>query len=75
MEQGADVRKRWLISGYARGDLAGAYWGIASKLASYPYQTPAATYPEDLITNEISQIRIDPDEFSEGEQAVLENHG
>ena len=75
MEQGADVRKRWLISGFVRGDLEGTYWGIASKPANYPYQTAAATYSEDLITNEISQIRIDLDEFSEGEQAVLENHG
>jgi NTE family protein len=75
MEQGADIRKRWLISGYVRGDLEGTYWGISSKPANYPYPTPAATYPEELISNEISQIRIDLDEFSDGEQAVLENHG
>jgi len=75
MEQGADVRKRWLISGFVRGDLEGTYWGIASKPANYPYQPAAATYPEELIADEISQIRIDLDDFSEGEQAVLENHG
>lgn len=75
IEQGVEVRKRWLISGFLRGDLEGTYWGIASKPSNYPTPTPPTAYPEDLIAGEISQVRIDLDEFSEGERAVLENHG
>jgi NTE family protein len=75
VEQATNIRKRWLISGFIRGDLEGTYWGIASKPSNYPNPAPPEAYPEQLIANEISQVRIDLDEFSEGERAVLENHG
>ncbi|MDF2696994.1 MAG: putative esterase of the alpha-beta hydrolase superfamily, partial [Labilithrix sp.] len=34
-----------------------------------------AGYPDELIAEVISQVRIDLDEFSDAEIAVLENHG
>jgi NTE family protein len=75
LEQATEVRKRWLISGFLRGDLDGAYWGIASKPAHYPYRPPVGPYDSDLIRDPISQVRIDLDVFSEDERAVLETHG
>ena len=75
LEQATEVRKRWLIAGFLRGDLDGAYWGIASKPAHYPYRPPVGPYDSDLIRDPISQVRIDLDVFSEGERAVLETHG
>lgn len=79
LEQATDVRKRWLIHGFRRGDVDGAYWGIASLPSNYPPPAPGdpdvTGYPDDLITRRISQVRIDLDRFAEGEMAVLENHG
>ncbi len=72
LEQATDVRKRWLVSNFIAGELDGAYWGIASRPSSYG---SAAGYSDDLITRVISQVRIDLDEFSDAEIAVLENHG
>jgi NTE family protein len=75
LEQATDVRKRWLISNFILGQLEGAYWGIASNPANYPYKPPVDVYSGPFITNVIAPIRIDLDVFSEGERAVLENHG
>jgi NTE family protein len=75
LEQATEVRKRWLISGFLRGDLEGTYWGIASKPAHYPYRLPVGPYDSELIRDPISQVRIDLDAFSKGERAVLETHG
>jgi NTE family protein len=72
LEQATDVRKRWLIANFVLGELQGAYWGIGSFPSSYGSE---AGYPDDLIQNVISQVRIDLDEFSDAEIAVLENHG
>jgi NTE family protein len=74
LEQATEVRKRWLISNFIAGKLDGAYWGIASKPSNYKLPKSIA-YPEDLIRDSIAPIRIDLDEFTEGEIAVLENHG
>jgi NTE family protein len=74
LEQSTDVRKRWLISSFLRGEYAGAYWGIASMPGHYGYE-PDFGYSEELIRDCISQVRIDFDSFSEGEIRVLENHG
>ncbi|MGH7628034.1 MAG: patatin-like phospholipase family protein [Gemmatimonadales bacterium] len=71
--QARGLRKRWLIAGYLKGDLLGAYWGIGSVAAHY--QSPLAHYPEDLVDDVISEVRTDLDAFSEAEIAVLENHG
>jgi NTE family protein len=80
LEQGVDIRKRWLVSSFMRGDLEGSYWGIASEPANYDfdrdaYDPPLCVYSERLIRDVISQIRIDFDAFSKPEIAVLENHG
>jgi NTE family protein len=75
LEQATDVRKRWLIASFLRGDLEGTFWGIGSRPANYPYDPGVPLYPEELIRDAISQVRIDLDPFSEGERAVLENHG
>jgi len=74
LEQATEVRKRWLISNFLANQLQGAYWGIASKPSSYHLETEHA-YSEELIRDYIAPIRIDLDVFSEGEIAVLENHG
>ena len=80
LEQAVDIRKRWLVASYIRGDLEGSYWGIASEPANYEfspkaYDPPVYAYSTELIREVISQIRIDFDAFSEAEIAVLENHG
>lgn len=74
LEQATDVRKRWLISNFVTGNLEGAYWGVAGAAEDYPQpSTPA--YSKAFVRDFIAPIRIDLDVFSEGERAVLENHG
>jgi NTE family protein len=80
LEQATDVRKRWLISNFIAGHLEGAYWSMSSLPESYEhdpraYEPELRAYPRELIEDAISQVRIDLDRFSEGEIAVLENHG
>ncbi|MGH3104757.1 MAG: patatin-like phospholipase family protein, partial [Gaiellaceae bacterium] len=80
LEQATDVRKRWLISSFIRNELEGAFWSINSLPTHYEhdpkaYDPPVHAYPDRLIAAAISQVRIDLDAFSEGEAAVLENHG
>lgn len=75
LEQATEVRKRWLVSDFIRGELQGAYWGIASKAESYEHEPPPGAYAPKLIRDFIAPIRIDLDVFSPGEIAVLENHG
>jgi NTE family protein len=74
LEQSTEVRKRWLISSFIRGDYDGAYWGIGS-LPGHYVDDSAPGYSAKFICECISQIRIDFDSFSEGEICVLENHG
>lgn len=74
LEQATEVRKRWLISNFIAGQLSGAYWDIAGAASSYPIpSTPA--YSPAFVRDFIAPVRIDLDAFSEGERAVLENHG
>ena len=75
LEQATEVRKRWLVSNFIDEKMHGAYWGIASRPASYELDPPPKAYSEGFIRNFIAPIRIDLDEFSPGEIAVLENHG
>jgi NTE family protein len=77
LEQATEVRKRWLVAGFIEDKLEGAYWGIASRPASYelePEPEPPA-YSYALIRDFIAPVRIDLDVFTPGEIAVLENHG
>jgi NTE family protein len=75
LEQTTDVRKRWLISSFLRGDLAGTYWGIGSLPGHYGHDSEPKAYSDDFVADYISQVRIDFDAFSDGEICVLENHG
>jgi NTE family protein len=75
LEQATDLRKRWLISSFISGLLYGAYWGIGSTPSRYPAAHEVPTYGDGLVRESIAPIRIDLDVFSEGERAVLENHG
>jgi len=75
LEQATEVRKRWLLSSFMRGDLEGAYWGIASKPSHYELEPAPTSYSDDFVERFIAPVRIDIDAFSEGEIGVLENHG
>jgi NTE family protein len=71
--QAIAMRKRWLMSDLAAGVLQGTYWGVAG--APSRYDTAAQGYSKDLAMKVIGTIRTDLDPFTEGEMAVLENHG
>jgi NTE family protein len=75
LEQATDVRKRWLVSSFIKRELEGTYWGIDSLPRHYGNDLPRGVYSDDLIRDVVSQVRIDLDKFSQGEIAVLENHG
>jgi NTE family protein len=74
LEQATEVRKRWLISNLAAGQLEGAYWSVASTADDFPQPSKPA-YSKRFVRESIAPIRIDLDAFSAGERAVLENHG
>src|SRR5439155_22847669 len=74
LEQATDVRKRWLIANFITRQLDGTYWGIAGVADDYPVPTRPA-YSRAFVGDFIAPVRIDLDVFSDGERAVLENHG
>jgi len=71
--QALALRKRWLISNFLGGTMAGAYWGIGSATGSYA--AGGAGYSKELAADVIAAMRTDLDAFSTAEAAVLENHG
>lgn len=78
--QARALRKRWLISSFINGQgpgrlpgLSGAYFATTSDRTRYDRADRLGYTPD--IAHLIAQIRTDLDEFSEAEQAVLENHG
>jgi NTE family protein len=82
--QSTAIRKRWLISSFVAREISsnpyaleGTYWGLGSPAVRYRLQgePPPSGYSEALVVNRIAQVRTDMDSFSEGERAVLENHG
>jgi NTE family protein len=75
VEQATDLRKRWLISRFLAGELEGAYWAIDGLPSRYGGERTMPVYSDPLIEDFVSQVRIDLDVFSDGEVAVLENHG
>jgi NTE family protein len=80
MEQASEVRKRWFLARLRHGELAGGYWGITALPSDYGHPPvvdphPADPYPDELIRCWIAFVRDDLDAFSEGERAVLQNHG
>ncbi|MGA2254501.1 MAG: patatin-like phospholipase family protein [Thermoguttaceae bacterium] len=72
--QAEALRKRWLISGYLRGDYTGAYLGIRNAVSDYPISSGVG-YSKEFATQVIAAIRTDMDRFSDDEIWVLENHG
>jgi NTE family protein len=68
------LRKRWLISNFLSGELAGTYWGIGSQVENYELPD-RPSYPPALVENVIAEVRTDLDAFSEAEIKVLMNHG
>jgi NTE family protein len=74
LEQATEVRKRWLISNFLSGVLDGTYWSVAGAAEDYPSPSSPA-YSQRFVRDFVAPIRIDLDAFSEGERAVLENHG
>jgi NTE family protein len=75
LEQATEVRKRWLVANLIEGKMHGAYWGIASRPASYELKPEPDAYSYPMIRDFIAPVRIDLDVFSPGEIGVLENHG
>jgi hypothetical protein len=75
LEQATEVRKRWLVANLIEGRMQGAYWGIASRPASYELTPEPDAYSFPMIRDFIAPVRIDLDVFSPGEIGVLENHG
>jgi NTE family protein len=78
--QARALRKRWLISSFISGagpgdlpGLTGTYWATTSDVTRYDPKSTLG-YSADTA-HRIAQIRTDLDKFSEGERAVLENHG
>jgi NTE family protein len=59
IEQTRALRKRWLISEFIAGTRRGAYWGIGTRVASYPdedspYQDTAATAALEAIPTRLA---------------------
>jgi NTE family protein len=75
LEQATDARKRWLVANFIEEKMKGAYWGIASRPASYGLDPAPDAYTYPFIRDFIAPVRIDLDVFTPGEIAVLENHG
>jgi NTE family protein len=72
------VQKRWIISGFDAHQLCGTYWGIGGSPMHYEQKPGNEAFPgysPELARDVIAQIRTDYDAFSDGEAAVLENHG
>jgi len=72
--QARAVRKRFLIAGYARSTIRGAYFGVASAPERYEGAREGG-YSKAFAMAAIRNIRTDLDAFSEVEQGVLLNHG
>jgi len=79
------TQKRWLLALFMRRVLRGAYWGLSSSTWHFEQQQPALLVPgaarryigysPSLARDVLANMRLDYDEFSDAEAAVLENHG
>ncbi|WP_431264820.1 patatin-like phospholipase family protein [Roseateles chitinivorans] len=75
LNQALALRKRMLISAYARGDAKGAFWAIDTDMADYP-ATEEPTLPVALArVADLAAIRTRLDRFKEQEQCELINWG
>ena len=72
--QAQALRRRWLMSNFTSGLLAGTYWGVGSSTDHYGPTAPMG-YSHAVVHECIATIRTDLDAFSDAEANVLENHG
>ena len=79
--QARALRRRWLISSFMTTDpetnrpvMDGTYWAVSSARSRY-VPNDSTGYTKAVARDLIATIRTDLDTFSEGERAVLENHG
>jgi NTE family protein len=70
---GGAQRRSEVMTLFKTGQRTGTYWGIATPPSDYEQHSPLS-YPDQLVES-IASIRTDLDSFSEGEQAILQNHG
>lgn len=78
--QSRSLRKRWLFAGASKGTPEAVYWSVGRSVESYRKRVPANAACLKLGYSEgeaqlIGNVRTDFNRFSEGERAVLENHG
>jgi NTE family protein len=73
-KQAGAIRKRHLISEFQHKNRFGTYWGIGGSVTRYRLSA-AVGYSKQFATNTIADVRTDMDAFSDGEIAVLMNHG
>jgi NTE family protein len=71
--QATALRKRWLIASFSTGVMTGAYLGIGTPVSRYG--EGFLGYSPGTVVDFIAEVRTDLDRFSEGEIAVLQNHG
>lgn len=79
--QARALRRRWLIASFTTTDpetgravMDGTYWAVSSSRSRY-IPSDSQGYSKALARDLIANIRTDLDTFSDGERAVLENHG
>ncbi|HEX5109548.1 MAG TPA: patatin-like phospholipase family protein [Vicinamibacterales bacterium] len=70
-------QKRWLMTSLMSGRMKGGLWSIDSSPLRFQMDRAARLYgySPELARDVIATIRIDYDEMSTAEAAVLENHG
>jgi NTE family protein len=75
--QSEAVRKRWLVSAYARRVYQGAYWGVGTEVSEYPTDDGQAPWPgyRGRALDRLRRFRTDLDAFGPEEQDILVNHG
>lgn len=79
-DQSRSLRKRWLLAESSRGQEVSVYWSVGQHTGAYAARLPpdAPCLSEGYssgVAERIGSIRTDLDAFSEGEAAVLQNHG
>jgi NTE family protein len=73
MEQGASVRKRWLVADLQADRRVGAIWTLHTRPEDFPLPDGRGYGPD--ARRLLHRVRTDLNAFSEGEIASLENHG
>ena len=77
-EQTRALRKRWLIKDYMKGEMGGAYWGIATRIRGYELEEngrPGPIVKDSDVTGSLSRVRTRLNKFNADEQEQLINWG